>query len=228
MNITQPAAQNYYNIGSTAPTHGKYLLNSAFQVYGVFEKDLFKKPNNKWVIAPEIGYVSRKYGYNNDQLATADENPTTSVSSQEFIISQSFLDLNGIVQYKLLNTIQTQTYIGGGPGVSYLLSSSNLATTKLGNGFTISGASIDDSKSYNKLTYSFTALAGAKLKFGEIYVTGEVRYQYGLVNLVDKSARTNATLAYDYQGQYNDYRISNLMINLGIVYPYFKPKKLIK
>ena len=43
-----------------------------------------------------------------------------------------------------------------------------------------------------------------------------------------RASRSNAELAFTYQGQYNDYRMSNLMLSVGITYPYFKPKKLIK
>lgn len=224
LNTTQPTALNYYNIGSAGAGIGKYGLKIGFQALFSFEKDITKRI----VLAPELGYVVRTYKYSNGSLATSDQKPDSSVSTQNFAISQSYLDLNGIVQYKFKNTIELQTYIGGGPGISYLLSSSNQATTVLGNGFTVTGSSVDDTKSYNKLIYSFTVVAGLKKKLGELYFTADARYQVGLGNVVNKSARTNAELGYDYQGQYNDYRMSNFMVNFGLIYPYFKPKKLIK
>lgn len=224
VNATQPAAITYYSVGSAGAGDGKYALSPSIQLLALFEKDITKKI----VLAPEIGYVSRSYKYSNSHLNVADNNPDSSVSSQTFVIKQSYLDLNAIVQYKFKNTIQLQTFIGGGPGISYLLSSSNQATTLLGNGFTVTGGAVDDTKSYNKLLYNFTVVAGAKYKFGDLYLTADVRYQIGLVNVINKSSRSNSELVYDYQGQYNDYRINNLMLNIGIIYPYFKPKKLIK
>ena len=96
LNITQPTAMNYYNIGNTGGANGKYGLKPNFNAFLVFEKDITKKI----VIAPEIGYVLRSYNYTNPKLALADEDPNKSVSSQTFAISQQWLDLNGIVQYK--------------------------------------------------------------------------------------------------------------------------------
>ena len=226
VNTTQPVVTNYYNIGSTGAGQGKYTLSTGIQVYGMFEKDITKKL--PIVLAAELGYVARSYTYLNDKLATADEDPTKAISSQKFAFSQNFLDLNVIGQYKLINTVDLQWYVGGGPGISYLLGSGNQATTLLGNGFTVTGSQVDDTGSYNKLLVSFSILGGVKLKFGELYLTADARYQLGFTNAVNSAARTNPEIAFDYQGRYNDYRLNNLMINFGIIYPYFKPLKLIK
>jgi hypothetical protein len=161
-------------------------------------------------------------------LATADEDPSLSISNQEFQFSQQYLDLNVIAQYKLKSTINLQTYVGGGPGISYLLSSSNQASTVLGNGFTVTGSAVDDTESYNPLLVSLNLVAGLKYKFGEVYLTAEARYQMGFTNVVDPSARTNEEIAFDYQGRYNDYRVNNMTLSVGIIIPHFKPLKLIR
>ena len=226
INFTQPVATNTYNIGSTGAGKGKYSMSPSIQVFGVFEKDITRKL--PIVLAAELGYVARSYTYSNSQLAVSDEPPMSAISSQEFAFSQSFLDLNVIGQYKLRNTVNLQYYVGGGPGISYLLSSSNQAKTLLGNGFTVTGSAVKDVESYNKLLYSFNVVAGLKYKFGEVYLSVEARYQMGFTNVVNNSTRTNPEIAFDYQGRYNDYRINTFMLNLAFVYPYFKPKKLIK
>ena len=227
VNASQPSISNYYNIGSTGGGQGKYGLGIAFQVMATFEKSLLGK-FKKFVVAPEVGYVARSFSYENPQLAVADEDPTKAISSQSFAFSQNWLDLYGIVLYKFKDTQDLKTYIGGGPGISYLLSSTNQASTKLGNDFTVTGTAIKDTDSYNKLVYSFTVMAGAKLKVGELYLLADVRYQYGLSNAIKSSTRTNSAIGFDYQGQYNDYKMNNIMINIGLSYPVFKPKKLIK
>lgn len=226
VNLTQPVVTNYYNVGSTGAGNGSYSMSPSIQIYGVVEKDFFRKI--PLVLAAELGYVSRGYKYSNDRLATADEDPTKQISNQEFQFSQSYLDLNVIGQYKFKNTMDVQTYIGAGPGISYLLSSSNQATTLLGNGFTVTGGAVDDTNSYNKLLVSATLVAGIKVRFGEVYVTGEARYQMGFTNVVNPSSRTNPEIAFDYQGRYNDYRVNNMMIQIGVIYPHFKPLKLIR
>lgn len=229
LNVTQPNAQALYAVGGSSLGAGKYGLALGLQGIVSFEKE-FTKPNfmKNLVIAPELGFVLRKYKSSNPQLAFADENPATSVSNYTSTISQSFIDLNALVQYKIKSSIDMQTYIGGGPALSYLLGSSNQAATVLGNGFTVTGTTVDDYKVYNPLTYSFIVTAGLKKKIGEIYLAVDARYQYGLSNMVKSSARSNPELVYDYQIRYNDFRISTMSINVGLIYPYFKPKKLIK
>lgn len=229
MNLTQPNVTHYYNVGSAGAGKGSYSMSPSFQVFGVFEKDFFhKSPWNRLVLAAEVGYVSRAYTYTNGELALADEPPFAPVSNQQFELSHQFIDLNVIGQFKFKNTMNVQTYLGGGPGISYLLGSSNLATTVLGNGFTVTGPAIDDTETYNKLLISFTAVAGIKYKFGEVYLTAEARYQYGFTNVVNPATRTNDEVAFDYQGRYNDYHLSNLHLSIGIIYPHFKPLKLIR
>lgn len=230
VNASQPAITNYYNVGSTGGGKGSYGMGISFQVLATFEKNLTGK-FKKFVVAPQVGYVTRSFTYDNPQLAVADEDPTKAISTQSFAFSQSWLDLYGIVLYKLpgkpgLNALKT--YVGGGPGISYLLGSNNQASTKLGNDFTVTGTSVQDTESYNKLVYSFTVIAGARLKVGELYLMADIRYQYGLSNAIKSSTRTNSSIGFDYQGQYNDYKMNNLMINVGGSYPIFKPKKLIK
>lgn len=228
VNMSQPTVSSYYNIGSAGAAQGKYQFNIGIQALAFFEKDILRKYSKRLVAAPEIGYVVRSYSYHNDRLAVADEDPNKSISTQDFAISQGWLDVNAIIQYKLKNTTDFKTYIGLGPGISYLLSSANQASTLLGNGFTITGGSVDDKKSYNSLVYSVSLLAGAKIKFADFYIVGDIRYQYGLTNAINPASRTNSSVGFDYQGQYNDYKMNNLMINVGISYPVFKPKKLIK
>jgi hypothetical protein len=231
-NATQPQATELHNVGSTAAGHGSYGFGGNIQITAVFEKDL-PKINKKLVIAPEIAWVSRSFKYSNPDLGLSDDDGTTPIASQEMAFKQSWLDLNAIVQYKLENRLARQTYVGLGPSISYLLGSTNTVTTTLGplssaNKYTVTGPAVDDHESYKKLVYSVTVVVGAKLKVGELYLTGDVRYQYGISNVVDPAHRTNPEVAFDYQGQYNDFRMNNLAVNIGVLIPQFKPKKLIK
>ncbi len=231
-NVTLPSASQYQNVGSTAGGQGNYSLAGNIQMTLMFEKD-FPKIHKMLVLAPEIGWVSRNYGYENNNLGVSDGGVlgTGPISNHVFAVKQSWLDLNAIVQYKLESTVKRQLYVGLGPGASMLLSSSNQATTDIGTGaqkYSVTGPAVDDKESYNKFVYSVTVLVGAKLKVGELYINADVRYQYGLNNVVNSTSRTNPEIGFDYWGRYNDYRMSNIMLNVGVLIPRFSPKKLIK
>lgn len=224
LNGTLPMIMKNYYVGSESAGHGKYSVSLAVSAYASFEKDI----TDDIVLAPEIGYISRAYNYTNNDINVLDSlAPNKSPISQTFAVSQSWLDLNVIGQYKFNNTVQFQTYAGIGPGVSMLLGSENLPNTLLSNGFTVTGPVEDDTNCYTKFVYSVIVVAGLKYKIGELYATANLRYQFGFTNAINEATRTNTEIAYAYQGAYNDHRISNLTINLGIVYPIFKPKKMI-
>ena len=232
VNMTQPNVLEYYNVGSTAGGSGKYGLSVGFNVMLAFEKDLEGKFKN-FVVAPELALVSRTFSYSNPSLNFADKRPDSTVSTQQFAFSQQWLDLHGIVQYRLKarNPTDFYTYIGAGPGISYLLSSKNQPSTTYGtgsNGYTVTGPQVDDTKSYNNLVYSAVLSAGLKKRIGELYLSVDIRYQFGVSNVVNNASRTNQIIGFDYAGSYNNYRMSNLMIQLGVLFPRFVPKKLVK
>jgi hypothetical protein len=76
------------------------------------------------------------------------------------------------------------------------------------------------------------ASAGVKYKVGSFYLTADIRYMRGLHNVVKTSNRFKQTSVnqqlWDAGYIDNDFVISQSMINLGLIVPYFKPKKLIK
>jgi len=234
VNTTQPTALEYYNVGSGAGGAGKYGLAVGFNFMLAFEKDFARGSKfEKFTFAPEVAFVSRTFSYTNSNLNFADKKADSTVSTQQFVFSQQWVDVNALVQYKLkaVNPINFHTYVGIGPGISYLLGSKNQPSTTYGsgsNGYTVTGPQVDDSKSYNNLVYSVILTAGFKKRIGELYLTGDIRYQFGLSNVVNNASRTNQVIGFDYAGTYNNYRMSNVMIQLGVLFPRFVPKKLVK
>ena len=155
------------------------------------------------------------------------QTPGTAVITQDpNLLKQRWLDLNLLVQYKLSES-KFNPYISIGPGIGLLLKSSNNISTEVDGQGTITGSDIDTKSSYNSLAYSAIVAVGSKIRLGSFYLTGDIRYQYGLNNVVNESSRSNLEALFDYGYVPSNYRQNNLTINFGIVVPYFSPKKLI-
>jgi hypothetical protein len=230
VNLTQVNVLANYYTGGDAVGNGKYSSTIAIQGGFSFEKNLFQQSKKKFlkqlILAPEILYVSRSIGYTNTPMNTIS---ATNLVNQVFAESQTWLDLNVLLQYQLNPKSRFNPYVTLGPGISYLLGTSSSGPTTRGTtGNVVSGPAIDLANSYNKTVYSVTAGAGAKIKVGSLYVTGELRYQYGLVNAVNPEKRTNVEYTFDYAAQLNDFSVNNVSFMIGASIPVFKPQKLKK
>ncbi|MEP2671385.1 MAG: porin family protein [Cyclobacteriaceae bacterium] len=221
--------KNYY-VGFSSANKGEY--SPVFNIQGglAFEKLLFIGKGDgdpKWTAAPEIQFISHSSSYANEQITTSDQtNLPYSIIDNKF--KQSRLDLNLLIQYRFKESI-INPYLTFGPGISYLLSSTAQIETQFPQeGSVVSGPSIDIKDTFKSFDYSAIVGAGVKYKFGEIYLTADARYKYGITNLIKKSARSNPEAAFDYGFQSNDFRQSSVIINIGFIYPYFNPKKLLK
>ncbi len=228
-NGSLPTPTKNFFVGSDAATNGEYSTGYNIQIGGVFEKALFEKKYAapRWTAAPEIMFMQNKFSYANEELTTNDASgDPNALLEAEF--SQTRIDLNLLLQYKLKDHY-LNPYISFGPALSYLLSASGQFQTQFPtNGTAVTGPSIDLKDSFQSLDYALIASAGLKFKFGEIYLTADIRYKYGFANQIDEEARTNPEAAFDFGFISNDFRQSNLMINLGFIYPYFNPKKLLR
>jgi hypothetical protein len=226
-NSTIAAPRRNFFVGSNAGNKGEYSLGYGIQLAASFEKELFKKENNKWTAAPEIMYITSSYSYANEALTLSDQTGDP-YSGLEAIIDQSRLDINALAQYKLLNSI-INPYIMFGIGASYLMKADLLLETEFPQkGTAVSGPSIDLKNSYKTLDYSAILGAGIKFKFGEIYLIADLRYKYGLTNTTQVTARSNPEATFDYGFINNDLNQGNIIANIGFIWPYFKPKKLLK
>ncbi|MBK5280422.1 MAG: PorT family protein [Bacteroidia bacterium] len=223
---TMPAIQEIYSVNANAQGNGKYSPSIGFSLGLVFEKD-FPDFIKKFSIAPEVVFITRSYNYANTLLNESDQNPGNAVISQDpNLQKQSWLDLNLLVQYKIKEN-KFNPYISVGPGLGLLLKSTNEIETGVEGQGSITGSSVDTKESYKSLAYSAILSIGSKFRLGGFYLTGDIRYQYGLNNLVNTSSRGNAEALFDYGYVPSNYSQNNFTINLGLVIPYFSPKKLI-
>jgi hypothetical protein len=218
---------------------GEYSSTPGIQAGVVFEKDM------KWlkqgiVLAPELLWNTNSFTYSNSNVLleepdpfdpAADPNaPNPNTGSQEQVISQTRIQLNALVQYKIekqyLLADKFTPYVTLGPAISFLTKSEFVGNTDADE--PITGTAFDNTDSYNRLAFSVIAGIGVKLRVGGFYLTGELRHQYGFGNVVntDNLYQNKALLAYGYVD--NDFRMSFTSFNLGFMLPRFSPKKLIK
>lgn len=225
-NSTYSSAINNYYVGGASVGKGEYSPVFNIQYGVVFEKELFGgRGDSKWTAAPEILFMNQSASYANESLSINDETglPYSNIENK---FSQSRLDLNGMIQYKIKD-IGINPYIAIGPGISFLMkSSAEILTSFPQEGSVVTGPGVDVTDTYNPFDYTLNIGGGLKVKFGDIYVTVDARYKYGLTNLVKESARSNPEATYDYGFGNNDFRQSSVMVNIGFIWPYFNPKKL--
>ena len=230
-NATYPTATKNYFVGANARNKGEYSPGINIQ-YGLsFEKELFGK-GSKWIAAPEIISSNHSFGYANESLTISDKTG----EAYSFIdgnFKQSRLDLNLLVQYKLYKEddpiAKPKFYLLFGAGPSLLLKYTAQIETQLPQeGSVVTGPSIDMKDTYHTMDYNGWLGGGVKFKFGDIYLNADVRYKHGFKNLSNGGMRSNPEAVFDYGFVSNDIRQSSVMVNIGFIYPYFIPKKILK
>ncbi len=220
MFIQPTVATDFYTTADARGT-GKYSPGISISAGLVFEK----KIKGRFTLSPELLYASRKFTDKTNLFERDNTNELT--GSIDVTYLQAWLDLNLLTQYQFgkKNSLFS-TYLSAGPGLSYNLRSFIQPVTTGLSEVSVSGPDIDIKGSTEKLMYSFIVGGGAKLRIGSIFVSLEVRYQYGINKVINFDTRTNYENVLDYGYQLNDFRLSNASLNLGVSYPFFKPIKL--
>jgi hypothetical protein len=221
-----------YPVGGESIGQGKYKPGYSVLGGGFVEKEFFANSKSflkNTVAMAEVFIHLRPNTIQYPQLFTnaVDGDPS---STADFKTKSTWWDLNLIMRYRLAPKHVLDPYIGLGPGISYLGAYNWEPQTQNLNieentTATVTSTAVDTRSAYTNLTYSVTAMGGIKFRFGEIYLNAEARYQFGLYNIVDPKNRTVDGLTYNYHVNINDYRQSNLVLNVGVTYPKFSPKK---
>lgn len=212
---------NYYTAVDAAGS-GEYSPGIGIQAGAMFEMKIYKK----FSIAPELMFASRQFSKENSLFASDSLNEVG--GKTEAVYKQTWIDLNAIVQYEISRNKDGSfiTYAGLGPSASLSIRQDlQLNTTGL-SGSAVSGVDVDVKDSFEQFYYSVTALAGLKYRIGGLYVHAELRYQYGLSNVINGDSRTNLEVTLDYAAQHNDVRLNTITGALGVSLPIFKPAKL--
>lgn len=230
-NFTFASTINANPLSSTSAGNGSYKTKFGFQVGAVFEKQLFPHPKfknkilKKVSIAPEVTYTSRSFLYENSGVYDVDSVQNVN-GTLESTYKQSWLDVNGLIQYKLKES-NWSPYLTFGPGFSMLLTATN-PTLYTSPNATVTGPDVETKGNYKPFMTSFIVGGGVKQRVGELFLQFDARFQYGFTSPIDPSKRFNSELNLDYSMSHNDWRQTSVFFGVTILYPRFKPKKLIK
>jgi len=220
-NATFPTVTENYAVSGSSSGQGEYTPKVSVQIGLVFEKYLA----GKFTAAPELSLSNRAFTYTNSKLFVGDSSQS-SVATQTGEIQQTWIDLNLLMQYRL-GKGPLHSFVSFGPNVGMLLKATNTAETEYsGTGQVTSGSALDIKDTYNQFGFSLIGTAGVKYKFGAVYITANVRYQYGLSKIVNEDKKSNAEGIYDYAFGPNIYSQQNAAFLVGFVLPIFSPKKL--
>jgi hypothetical protein len=231
-NLVSVTQHNY--VWANSVGDGKYSSKVGIQFGAMFEKDLAKKI----VFAPEVIYSSYAFDYTNDDPLNVQDPDAADGLELTNSISQSRINLNLLFQYKPIvkddpaeNLVaKFIPFVSLGPSINYLASSASTLTANVTE--LVTGGEINSKQYYVPITFSAIAAVGIKYRIGGLYITADVRYQHGLVNIVNEDNRYNSYGSEMGYGEYgyidNYFRLSQTSINFGIMMPKFTPRKLIK
>jgi hypothetical protein len=221
-------SKNYYMFGP-AQGEGNYKANLGFHFGLLFEKNL----TPKIIFNPELYYTGLSFIYSNGRLSSTDPFDEQAEDNLEYTIQHNRIQLNALFQYRFLKGKINETlapYIAIGPSLYYTLSSTFSGDLTLSSQTTI--PSLSTKENYMALGYGVVGAVGIKYKVGGIYITADVRHIYGLNNVVNENNRFKKTAVNEtlQDAGYidNDFTLSQSMLNVGLIIPYFKPKKLIR
>jgi hypothetical protein len=209
--------------------NGRYIPTVSFQGGLVFEKD-FKEG---FVINPEVFYSLQSFTYKNSETYFVDNPEAPKDASFTHDIKQARIQANMLMQYKLGKS-KFSPYVAAGPVVGYLMSSVFEGLTNLESRDNITGSTIDNTDKYKAINLSAMVAVGGRIKLSGIYITADIRYQYGFFNIVKPENRHKLDtpdmerLYTQYSYIDNDFSLNQAMFTIGLMYPFFSPKKLIK
>ncbi len=227
---TLPQVISDYYVTGESSGQGTYATSFGFTIGASFEKDLFRTSKSNFLrrltLNPQLSYTGRGFKYTSEQIFETD--PGDPLGSTDAGTSQSWMDLNVIVQYALRQGHFLNPHVGIGGGINYLLSASSKGFQTTSDGVE-QAPDFDVAPQFEQLNYSIIATAGLKLRVGGIYLTGDIQYQYGLMNVINPDERySNPELAFGHGYVFDDLRQHTVTIQIGVLYAYFKPLKLVR
>ncbi len=202
-------------------------VTPGFQAFVSAEFDLFRnKPTlEKLIFNPELGFVSRIVtDYYEDDFEKV-----------RVVGRFNSLQLNTLAHYNLIMNRRVRVHGTFGISGQYRMSVTDQISTELvttgeetGGGELLESPNLDVTDGYHSFDMEIIAGGALRLKIGRPWATLDVRYNYGLFQVVkDRFQFYENAVAYG-GGLRNDQRFQSFSISAGIHLPIFKHEKLLE
>ena len=150
---------------------------------------------------------------------------------EEFTDKQNWLSVPVGVKYTLFKREQVRPFVFAGYAFNILFNDRGqiqVSKRDVGEGsLDESSPELSFNNFRNKANASFFVGAGAKYKVGVNFLFAEMRYNFGLTNIVKPTSTYGTTGPAVEYGHVDDYfRLDNFSISVGYVYPLYKARKV--
>ena len=207
-----------YSSGSSLDYSGDYSVSGMGYQFGLqFERYINENIN----IDLGAFFVNRKFNYQITQLdfTTIDYDESQSVISVPLTGTYDF-------SYKFLDP-----FVRIGFGIDYIVGASSGVKRTFSDGAQddLTGPDLDILNDRNALNYAAIVGGGLKYKTKKGYMLLDLRYHFGLNNIVNSESRYSdgeKTFYYNYTD--DNFSLDNLYISVGYVFSFYKTKESLK
>ncbi len=221
INSTGANSIGNYGVDNTTLSNESYSNLFGINIGGGLELNF----NDHLSLGLELMLASRNYSY---------ENKLFNGDFQELIERQTQIEAPFYFKYRA-HFKKWHPFVYGGISFNYLLTSNGEVSLidrfQTGEGdlseFTVTGPEENLLKMRNTFTLSGIVGIGTSYRVGYNYVFADIRYNYGLNNIVNtENQYSNNTLLYKY-GYVDDFKtLSSINVAFGFVWPIYKPRKI--
>lgn len=179
----------------------------------------------------EGSFTTKSFEYSNFQLFEINQEKGLQTSLKQVY---SAIELPLYVKYSFYQQNKLSPFLLGGVAPSYLIMANSVKQTAriVGEQISTDYPNYEIGNARRKFNYSLLAGAGVKYKVGINYLTLGVRYQMTMLNYVNRNERYDTSLgageSYRFGLLYvdDDFKLNNLSVMFGFVYPIYKPRKI--
>jgi len=198
--------------------------------------------SDKFSLGGELWFSVQQYRFNNKFFPVDSLESQGLATGDSLVIDFDHIGLQLPILLRYTHRINLwYPYVYGGYAISYFVRSSGNPSYFDINGTVVNpdiGRALDLGPIRNSLNHSVLFGAGVKYRLGYKYLLFEIRYSWGLSNILNPDNQFDfgpggeqndiRELTFRYGQVDDDFRINNLSFNIGYVYPLYKPRRIEK